>query len=212
MSEVLTVSTYQGIVSREREVSPGSGAAMLTLCLLLLAVAIALFLYGVNHDLKPSVIAGLAVAGLAFLLGLGLYTLQPNEARVLILFGSYRGTVRQAGFAWGNPFYANGSSGNPQQQAGFMNLSLNWQSHAQVAAQLAPPASMESRASFTVDPTKLPPEAQTIAFEKMGLKIPPVALQVQPQEHEVTEESEGLDPQSGVPVKRKVSVVGKPLT
>jgi len=101
--------------------------------------------------------------------------------------------------------------GNEQQQKGFLNLSLNWQAHAQIAAQLAPPPTMESRASFTVDPTKLPPDAQTIAFEKMGLKIPPIALQVQPQEHEVTEESEGLDPQSGVPVKRKVSVVGKPL-
>ena len=41
----------------------------------------------------------------------GFFTLQPNEARVLILFGNYRGTVRQVGFFWANPFYANGPGG-----------------------------------------------------------------------------------------------------
>ncbi|HMM34178.1 MAG TPA: SPFH domain-containing protein, partial [Thermoanaerobaculia bacterium] len=39
----------------------------------------------------------------------GFFTLQPNEARVLVLFGAYKGTVREAGFHWGNPFYSNGS-------------------------------------------------------------------------------------------------------
>jgi regulator of protease activity HflC (stomatin/prohibitin superfamily) len=39
----------------------------------------------------------------------GFYTLQPNEARVLILFGNYKGTVKQAGWHWGNPFYSNSS-------------------------------------------------------------------------------------------------------
>jgi regulator of protease activity HflC (stomatin/prohibitin superfamily) len=43
----------------------------------------------------------LAVAGLSFN---GHFTLQPNEARVLILFGAYRGTVRDSGFHWTNPF------------------------------------------------------------------------------------------------------------
>jgi regulator of protease activity HflC (stomatin/prohibitin superfamily) len=41
----------------------------------------------------------------------GLFTLQPNEARVLLLFGRYKGSVRESGFHWGNPFYSNGSSG-----------------------------------------------------------------------------------------------------
>ena len=36
----------------------------------------------------------------------GLFALQPNEARVLILFGHYKGTVRTSGFHWANPFYA----------------------------------------------------------------------------------------------------------
>jgi regulator of protease activity HflC (stomatin/prohibitin superfamily) len=36
----------------------------------------------------------------------GHFTLQPNEARVQILFGEYRGTVRTSGFWWANPFYS----------------------------------------------------------------------------------------------------------
>ncbi len=35
----------------------------------------------------------------------GHFTLQPNEARVMILFGAYKGTARQSGFFWTNPFY-----------------------------------------------------------------------------------------------------------
>jgi regulator of protease activity HflC (stomatin/prohibitin superfamily) len=41
----------------------------------------------------------------------GFFTLQPNEARVLVLFGSYKGTVRSDGFFWANPFYSNGPGG-----------------------------------------------------------------------------------------------------
>jgi len=43
---------------------------------------------------------------LAVVLLCGHFTLQPNEARVLILFGAYQGTVRTSGFWWANPFYA----------------------------------------------------------------------------------------------------------
>jgi regulator of protease activity HflC (stomatin/prohibitin superfamily) len=41
----------------------------------------------------------------------GYFSLQPNEARVLILFGNYRGTVRSSGFHWANPFYSRSRSG-----------------------------------------------------------------------------------------------------
>jgi len=43
---------------------------------------------------------------LAVVLLCGHFTLQPNEARVLILFGAYKGTVRTSGFWWANPFYS----------------------------------------------------------------------------------------------------------
>lgn len=46
----------------------------------------------------------------AFVVLAGLFTLQPNEARVLILFGSYCGTVRETGFFWANPFYSRARS------------------------------------------------------------------------------------------------------
>jgi regulator of protease activity HflC (stomatin/prohibitin superfamily) len=46
----------------------------------------------------------IALAGL-LMLG-GYFTLQPNQARVLILFGAYKGTVRASGFHWANPFFS----------------------------------------------------------------------------------------------------------
>ena len=42
----------------------------------------------------------LATLGLA-----GLFAVQPNDAKVLILFGRYAGTVRDSGLWWANPFY-----------------------------------------------------------------------------------------------------------
>lgn len=34
----------------------------------------------------------------------GLFIVQPNEAKALVLFGTYKGTVREDGFWWANPF------------------------------------------------------------------------------------------------------------
>ena len=46
------------------------------------------------------------VAITAVLVLLGLYTLQPNEAAIIQLFGAYRGTTRTPGLHATNPFYA----------------------------------------------------------------------------------------------------------
>ena len=45
----------------------------------------------------PLFIAGCVVLGIAILLSPGFFTLQPNEARVLILFGDYKGRCARAG-------------------------------------------------------------------------------------------------------------------
>jgi regulator of protease activity HflC (stomatin/prohibitin superfamily) len=49
---------------------------------------------------------GAALALLGLLMLGGYFTLQPNQARVLILFGAYKGTIRSSGFHWANPFYS----------------------------------------------------------------------------------------------------------
>ncbi len=54
-------------------------------------------------------VGGLLFIGFAVLLFIGHFTLQPNQARVLILFGAYKGTERTSGFHWANPFYSRGS-------------------------------------------------------------------------------------------------------
>jgi regulator of protease activity HflC (stomatin/prohibitin superfamily) len=52
----------------------------------------------------------LVAAGVAVVMALwfltGLYTLNPNQAALLKLFGSYRGTDRAEGLRWSNPFYS----------------------------------------------------------------------------------------------------------
>ncbi|WP_339872734.1 SPFH domain-containing protein [uncultured Brevundimonas sp.] len=61
---------------------------------------------GMNLDDKVAVLGGVAtsVAGLLFLTGL--YSLQPNEAMAIMLFGAYRGTDRTPGLRWVLPWYS----------------------------------------------------------------------------------------------------------
>ena len=51
-------------------------------------------------------LGGVLMIGLGFFFCFGFFTLEPNEARVLILFGAYKGTIRSSGFHWANPLYA----------------------------------------------------------------------------------------------------------
>ena len=97
-------------VSHEREVSVASGWVALPIVLVLLAVGTFLLVYGAVNEAAGSIVAGVLLQTV-FLFSLsGFFTLQPNEARVLMLFGDYKGTVRREGFHFGNPFYSNGGS------------------------------------------------------------------------------------------------------
>ncbi len=49
-------------------------------------------------------VAALLVVVVSAILTGGFFTLQPNEACVLILFGAYKGSARASGFHWTNPF------------------------------------------------------------------------------------------------------------
>ena len=101
--------------NRERAVAVFTGWIALPIAILLLVGGVTVFIYsivaGVNelkHPLWLLFVLGLIGVIIGILMMPGFFTLQPNEARVLILFGAYRGTVRVSGFHWGNPFYSNG--------------------------------------------------------------------------------------------------------
>ena len=101
-------------MSKERARSVISGWVMLPITIALSVagpVCIYLASAGKTEPIAWLLWLGLGLIALAVLLWFGFFTLQPNEARLLILFGKYRGTTRQTGFHWGNPFYANGTSG-----------------------------------------------------------------------------------------------------
>ncbi len=110
--------------NKERAVRVLNGWPMLPLELLLILGGPALLIWsiaaGVQHQNQPYwlwFVAGILMILAGFIGLFGFFTLQPNEARVLVLFGDYRGTVRRSGFHWGNPFYTNGQSMAAQYQA-----------------------------------------------------------------------------------------------
>ena len=89
----------------ERRVAALSGAIGLTVTLVLAALLVFVFIQAVQTE-RPVLLAtqALPLLVLGFFCGAGLFTVQPNQAVVLILFGSYVGTVRDSGWWWTNPF------------------------------------------------------------------------------------------------------------
>jgi regulator of protease activity HflC (stomatin/prohibitin superfamily) len=91
---------------RERAFHGRSGYVMLVLFLGLLAAAIYGMVYGTRQGL-PLIFLGSVLLLVAAVIGLcGLFLVNPNEAKVLQLFGDYVGTARVPGLRWANPFYS----------------------------------------------------------------------------------------------------------
>ena len=82
-----------------------SGFAMLFFTFILIP-AIIVSVLSAWCDTAPGVAYPVAaVAFIVFILGcIGYFTQEPNEARVMIFFGKYKGTCRQTGYYWVNPF------------------------------------------------------------------------------------------------------------
>lgn len=84
-------------MTTEKQAQPISGWIMLILYLTLLIGLIALFI----SDLF---IPGAIMTLFFVLITPGFFTVEPNNAKVLVLFGKYVGTVVEDGFFWANPF------------------------------------------------------------------------------------------------------------
>jgi SPFH domain / Band 7 family len=90
---------------RERQRTALPGVVMLLVFVAGEGFAIWGVIEGARQRSGPQVIV--SALGLAFiaLLTTGLFSVSPNEGRVLQLFGQYAGTVRTPGLQWANPFY-----------------------------------------------------------------------------------------------------------
>jgi len=94
----------------ERHLTSLNGYAMVVLAIGLALFALYRFVsiaegMSVTEVLLGHVLTGVLSVIAAVLIFAGLYTLQPNEAALVTLFGRYAGTDRAEGLRWANPFY-----------------------------------------------------------------------------------------------------------
>ena len=82
---------------KETSINPISGFAMA-------ALAVLLFIAGIVFFVNRFPLGGIIAMLLFVLVFRGLFIINPNEAIVLVLFGTYTGSVKSGGFFWVNPF------------------------------------------------------------------------------------------------------------
>lgn len=97
---------------KEKSIGSYNGLALLGLTLLITAAGGTMFVMGVAAKVTTGspdlalLFGGLLVGAAGVVAMCGLYTVQPNQAAVLSLFGKYVGTVKDNGLRWNNPFYS----------------------------------------------------------------------------------------------------------
>jgi regulator of protease activity HflC (stomatin/prohibitin superfamily) len=84
---------------QERNFVPMSGYGMLAAAMFMLGAIVFLFVF-------RQIFLGVALSLIWGVLVSGFFVVNPNESRVITLFGSYIGTVKDNGFWWANPFFA----------------------------------------------------------------------------------------------------------
>ncbi len=89
---------------KEKEIHTPSGYGMLFLLIIAMAIGVVLFAVSIGAKNVPLLILGLLLLIVCPILMGGLFVVNPNEGRVVQLFGKYVGTARQPGLRWVNPF------------------------------------------------------------------------------------------------------------
>lgn len=85
-------------MKKEVEYKPMSGYLALLILFLMIALPVVAIIFMKMIWTVPILL--LALFGCA-----GLMAVNPNESKVLVLFGAYKGTVKANGFMWVNPFF-----------------------------------------------------------------------------------------------------------
>ena len=90
---------------REIERKPVSGYVAIVVLLLASAIGGVAMVHAVDNEILIAVVLAALWLVVTFICWFGIFLVNPNEAKVLQLFGRYAGTVRDAGLKWANPFY-----------------------------------------------------------------------------------------------------------
>jgi len=92
------------VQEKTRHTAPGL-LMLLIFIVILVVCGLGIFRAARVSDLI-GVAAFVAVLVIDIIMMTGLFTVAPNEGQVLQLFGAYRGTTRDNGLRWANPFYS----------------------------------------------------------------------------------------------------------
>lgn len=95
--------TSSSTVNMEQATGAPSGWGMLGLSIFVTLTGAFLIIGAVASESPLLGFLGVPIILLSVFLYIGLFTLQPNTAAVLILFGAYKGMVHKSGFLWRNP-------------------------------------------------------------------------------------------------------------
>jgi regulator of protease activity HflC (stomatin/prohibitin superfamily) len=90
---------------REKEFGAASGWAVVFVLLAAAAASVWLLISGIQGQHTVWIISALVALALLMVLAAGLFVVNPNEAKVLQLFGKYVGTARDPGLRFANPFF-----------------------------------------------------------------------------------------------------------
>ncbi len=93
-------------MNTEKKIQARSGIPMLLLFLALFVVDLFLLVYAGKNRITPLLIAAIFMIPVLIVMLVGFFMVNPNESKVLQLFGKYIGTVSDPGLRWANPFYA----------------------------------------------------------------------------------------------------------
>ncbi|MHB8837993.1 MAG: SPFH domain-containing protein [Gemmatimonadaceae bacterium] len=89
---------------RDKQTTASNGYVWLFLLLTLAVLAFLSIIRNASLEKPGAIVISVLVLIIAlFCLG-GLFIVNPNDAKALVLFGKYKGTVKQDGFYWANPF------------------------------------------------------------------------------------------------------------
>ncbi|MDI9564645.1 MAG: SPFH domain-containing protein [Bacteroidota bacterium] len=86
-------------MTMEKKFSPMSGYLFVFIELVLL---VAIVMAGMRGMIIPAIVLGI----IFIFLSVGFQIVNPNESAVLVLFGAYKGSIKDNGFYWVNPFFS----------------------------------------------------------------------------------------------------------